>query len=485
MGGILSGISGYFSRHLILGTFLPVVIFVILTWLLVIPSLPTNWPILQPIQTFGAEWQILSFSFATIVLTGLLYNINIPLISLYEGYPWKELWIGQARTKKYQRLFAIAKARWNGAPHIEFELRDDNDGRSAAIEKMKALAGSTLFADFPAREDLVLPTRLGNVIRSFESYSLRQYGMDAVTFWPRLVSTIPKEYASAIDEAKTSFDFMLNCSALSSVLALIVFLTGSVYPSHFNAPGGWVFWVSELVLLCLAAHFSYRLSIGRARSWGNTVRTSFDLYRRDLLKQLGYTRVPETLEEEQRLWSNIGERIVYGDHYRLPQIAFVSRKTFVECEPNIATFAILRSVTAPEDAVPSASSDDYVTTITIRNTGNYNALKLSVTDTLPDDFVYRHESAQLSNPDDPVHVTQVSGTNPYTFSLGRLNYDRELVLKYRSVRLGQPAPSTKQDDERKSSLTFFNGEMLAYEATTDNPGQRKNETLANDGPGRT
>ena len=433
MGGILSGISGYFSRHLILGTFLPVVIFVILSWILVLPSLPTNWPILKPIQSFGAEWQILTFSFTTIVLTGLLYNINIPLISLYEGYPWKELWIGQFRARKYKRLFAIATARWNGTPYIEFELRKANDPRLAATEKMKALAGSTLFADFPAREDLVLPTKLGNVIRSFESYSLRQYGMDAVTFWPRLVSVIPKDYATAIDEAKSSFDFMLNCSALSSLLAFIVFVTGLVYPSHFNVPGGWLFWLSKLVVMCLAAHYFYRLSIGRARTWGNTVRTSFDLYRRDLLKQLGYARAPETLAEEQALWSNLGERMVYGDHYRLPQIAFASKKTFVECEPNIATFAILRSVTAPEPAAGSGASDDHLTTITIRNTGNYNASKLTVTDTLPDDAVYRHQSAQLTNPDDPAHVVHVSGVNPYTFSLGKLNYDSELVLKYRTV----------------------------------------------------
>lgn len=482
MGGILTGISGYFSRHLILGTFLPVVIFVTLNWILVIPTLPTDWSILKPIQSFDAQWQILAFSFVTIVLTGLLYNINIPLISLYEGYPWKELWIGQFRTKKYKKLFAVAKARWNGAPHIAYELRAANDTRLTATEKMKAMAGSTSFADFPFRDDLVLPTRLGNVIRSFESYSLRQYGMDAVTFWPRLVSTIPKDYAGAIDEAKTSFDFMLNCSALSSLLAFIVFVTGSVYPSHFNAPGGWLVWLSKLVVLCLAAHYFYRLSIGRARTWGNTVRTSFDLYRRDLLKQLGYTRVPETLEEEQRLWSNIGERLVYGDHYRLPQIAFVPKKTFVECEPNIATFTILRSVTAPEDAAPSSSSGDYLTTITIRNTGDYNATKLLVTDTLPDDFLYRYQSAQLSNPDDPKHVVQVSGTNPYTFSLGKLNYDRELVLKYRAVPFQQPAPATKDGDDGKSSLLLFSGNMLASQGTTDNPAQTKNEMRANDGP---
>ena len=219
MGGILSGISGYFSKHLILGIFLPVVIFVIFTWVLVVPVLPSDWPILKPIESLDPQWKILVISFLTIVITGLLYNVNIPLISLYEGYPWKELWIGRSRTKKYKRLFAIFQAQWNGLPYIEYELFTAEDPRLSGIEKIKALAGSKLFSDFPGREDLILPTRLGNVIRSFESYSLRQYGMDAVIFWPRLVAAISKDYAPTVDDAKTSFDFMLNCSALSGLLS--------------------------------------------------------------------------------------------------------------------------------------------------------------------------------------------------------------------------------------------------------------------------
>jgi uncharacterized repeat protein (TIGR01451 family) len=484
MGGILSGISGYFSRHLILGTFLPVVVFVTFSWILVVPWLPTNWPILKPIESLDPQWKILAFSFLTIVLTGLLYNINIPLIRLYEGYPWQELWIGRLRTKKYKRLFTIAQARWNGMPHIERELRTANDPRLAAIKNLRAVAGSTLFSEFPGREDLVLPTRLGNVIRSFEYYSLRQYGMDAVTFWPRLVSAISKDYATAVDEAKTSFDFMLNCSALSTLLTFMVFLSGLLYPSRFNVTGAWLLWLSAIIMLCVVAHFLYLLSIGRARTWGNTVRTSFDLYRRDLLKQLGYTGVPESLEEERKLWSNIGERMIYGDHYPLPQIAFVSKKTFIDFKPNIATFEILRGMTRTKDAQLSTSSGDYLITITIHNTGDYNASELSVTDTLPDDLVYLCGSAELSNPDDSEHAPRVSGTNPYSFSLGKLNYDGELVLKYKAVPLQQPTRAANYENGTKSSLLLFDGGMLAYQQTTEDHYDDKNKTQAHDGAER-
>src|SRR5258708_37349608 len=72
------------------------------------------------------------------------------------------------------------------------------------------------------QELFVLPTRFGNVIRCFERYSTLAYGMDAIVLWPRLVAKIGSEFAATIDEAKTSLDFMLNCSLLSSFIGLVL-----------------------------------------------------------------------------------------------------------------------------------------------------------------------------------------------------------------------------------------------------------------------
>jgi uncharacterized repeat protein (TIGR01451 family) len=325
---------------------------------------------------------------------------------------------------------------------------------------LKALAGSTLFSDFPEREELVLPTKLGNVIRSFESYSSRQYGMDAITFWPRLVAEIPKDYAAAVDEAKTSFDFMLNCSALSGLLSFIILLSGLFYPSRFNLGlGTLLLWLAEIISLYAIGYAFYRLSIGRARTWGNTVRTSFDLYRRDLLKHLNYTQVPESLEAERRLWRNIGKRMVFGDQ-ELPHIAFVPQKTFVECKQDMATFEILRGLMPTE-----TTSGDVSIAITIRNVGKYNASEVLVTDTLPADFVYRCGSAALTNLDEPERVVIVSGANPYTFNVGNLSRNKELVLTYQVIPLRDAASVTNHENNRESSVHLFNGQMIAYRRT--------------------
>ncbi len=459
MGGILSGISGYFSKQLILGTFLPAVIFVFFGWILVVPSLPTSWPILRPVESLDPQWKILVFSFLTIVLTGFLYNVNVPLVRLYEGYPWRESWIGLSRAKKYQKLFRIAQAQWKGLPYIEYQLYLAKDPRLSAIQRAKAMAGGTLFSDFPEREEMVLPTRLGNVIRSFEAYSLRQYGMDAVAFWPRLVAEIPKDYAATVDDAKTSFDFMLNCSTLSGLLSFVTLLTGLFYPSRFNHARTTVVWVAEIVTLYAMAFLFYRLSIGRARAWGNTVRTSFDLYRRDLLKRLSYTQVPESLEAERRLWRNIGKRMIFGDQ-ELPHIAFGVQQTFVESNPDLATLRILRGLMPAE-----TTSGEVSIAITIRNIGIYDASELLVTDTLPPGFVYRYGSAVLANPDNAGHVMTVSGTNPYTFNVGKLSREKELVLSYRALTLRDKPPVINDENKDESSTLVFSGQMMAYHQT--------------------
>ena len=87
MSGLFSTISGFFSRAWILGAFLPTVIFLAFFILLVVPFFAANFRLLEGLKTLGTEWQVLSVTFLTIVVSGLLFNLNVPVIRVYEGYP--------------------------------------------------------------------------------------------------------------------------------------------------------------------------------------------------------------------------------------------------------------------------------------------------------------------------------------------------------------------------------------------------------------
>lgn len=493
MTSILSSISGLFSRALILGTLLPVVVFVMLGWALAVPLVPvTDWPALKPFEALDTQWKVLATSFLTVVLAGLLYNVNIPLIRVYEGYPWKDLWVGVWRTNRYKRLYRVLRAQWRGVPHIQHRVQTESadkarDKRLKPLAVLRDAAGQRIGTDFPDAEDLILPTRLGNTIRSFEHYPQKRYGMDAVALWPRLIAKIDKDYAAGVDGAKTSFDFMLNCSTLSLLLGLLLLVLGLFYPGHLNTARGTIVWVAEVAALWALSHLSYYLSVGRARAWGDMVRGAFDLYRWDLLKQLGYNSAPETPEAERELWQNISKRIIYGDHHEFVVAAYATNSLSARVTPPKVTLSLWRGAGpthgVPASASPSAQRGEQMTVeIRVTNVSDDDAKEIVLTDKLPEGFAYNWNSAvlvrnelrqegagQAGQAAQPVTVT---GANPYCFEVGPLKSKGDLILTYRALPLKtavEDVAKAEAGSEEKadggadgSSLVVFSGTLFAY-----------------------
>jgi hypothetical protein len=61
----------------------------------------------------------------------------------------------------------------------------------------------------------------------------------------------------------------------------------------------------------LAAWLFYRAAVSSAAGYGDLIRSAFDLYRHDLLKQLQIP-VPDNLKDEKRLWTQLGELHYYN-----------------------------------------------------------------------------------------------------------------------------------------------------------------------------
>jgi hypothetical protein len=288
-----------------------VTVFVFLARLLWVPMLPGGTPRwLTPLAGFDEPWELLILTLVTLVLSGLLYNLNVPLIRFYEGYPWAETWIGRRKAERYRTILAALQAQKEGLYPLRRLVVEGKALGSAdpllphlKVWVLEARARETavrreIFSDFP-KDSSVLPTRLGNVIRSFENYAERQYGMAAITLWPRLIAVIEPAYAGMIDSAKASLDFMLNSATLAGLLSTLLLVTGLLWPPSFHSMQAVVSWLASVVLLGVLAVWLYRQTIGCALDWGNLVRGAFDLYRSDLLKKLGYDRAPKSVEEER------------------------------------------------------------------------------------------------------------------------------------------------------------------------------------------
>ncbi len=343
MGNILSAVSGQFSKALILGAFFPTGIFLLLAYLFVAPLFPAEWAILKPLEILDPQWRVVLLLIGTIVLSGALYNLNTPIIRLYEGYPWENTSFGKSRKRRYQSKHDVLVGQMNSIPALNSEFQQrlnppeqqpanggnpqqpvqaqpplDEATRNRytsylnAVDNASSPIARDLMTRFPNDRDIILPTELGNVFRSFETYPQRQYGISSVTIWPKLVAAIDKEYAGSIDDMKTTFDFMLNSSLLSALLAVALLVTGLFFPSTLSDLH-WVPWLFEILGFGMLSALLYKVAIGRATAYGALVKGAFDLYRNKLLEQLGYKREFTDHETEKLFWTRLSRWFFYGD----------------------------------------------------------------------------------------------------------------------------------------------------------------------------
>lgn len=360
MTSFLTSISGKFSQSLLLGTFAPVTLFLIIGLIVLGPLFPGEITLFQPLAGLESGWQLLALTLLVVVLSLMLSGLNTAIIRFYEGYPWLRSAYGQLRVRYYRDRAAELKRRWTALANLLSQMEDidkkcqaEPPDPAALHQRDLALQGWSRLdkvrralpeipwaepgreaekweamhdlvngeyarleqarrTDYPSDPGLILPTRLGNIIRNFENYSVEQYQMDPIILWPRLTGVIEPGYQALIDEAKTQFDFLLNCSLLCFVLAVLVGLTGLIFPTPAASFGQLAAWLLLIALFLLLAYWFYRQTFSAAIDWGDRVRSAFDLYKDALKKKLGYEQTFRLRQDEQALWHDISTQMYYG-----------------------------------------------------------------------------------------------------------------------------------------------------------------------------
>ncbi|MBN1888791.1 MAG: hypothetical protein JW850_12420 [Thermoflexales bacterium] len=226
----------------------------------------------------------LLISLLTVLIGYTLSYLNFPLIYLIEGYPLRDTPWGKLMIAWYQdqKDALVAKSRGSNGQFYKDELLDC----------------------FPAR-DRCAPTALGNVTAAFESYPSQKYGIDAVYLWPRLLPILNEQkYAVFVEREKEGFDFFLNFSVLSGALVIECVLLRLVW--------GWPALTAVALISGCAAFAFYQAAVWCARSWGETIKTAFDLYRYQLAEQLALEPFADKIDETRR-WRAISGFIKQGD----------------------------------------------------------------------------------------------------------------------------------------------------------------------------
>jgi uncharacterized repeat protein (TIGR01451 family) len=425
MGSLLSAISDKFAKLIILGTMFPVVILSALNIFLVAPLLPQTASLpgyMARIAVGDEKWPAVMLSLVVFVLTGLLYNLNSSIIRIYEGYPWRNSLIGRTLLQRQNRRLSEALSLSRAVDPLRKQLNRANVAGPLLddLQLQETALGVFLNSRIPQAKELLLPTSLGNAITCYRRYPFYAYGMDINTLWPRLVPKIDPAFSANIDEAKTTFDFMLNMSFLCILTTLGVLTIGLAAP----APLSWTVvlpWLWRASLFAMLAMIFYYFSVNRAVVWGQQINSAIDVYRLDLLKALGYQQKPLSYQEERALWFKISAELAYADDRVFP-LPYEDPLTRVIPYPTDIKLQVRRHYETQQTnlripVVIELQNADPARPVT----------SLTVVDTLPDGYKYVPDSVAVSSEDIGLEVRRFA---PPEFFLGPIPAGEAITISY-------------------------------------------------------
>ena len=129
-----------------------------------------------------------------IILLGWLITISdMSIYMLVEGRRWWPDWI--------KRVFIARETA---------RLRRLVENSGSADDLVQVEAYTDLAAQFPMTDDgeyyIKYPSRLGNLLSAFETYSLRVYGLDSIFYWWRIWLKLDKETREEVDSGQALAD---------------------------------------------------------------------------------------------------------------------------------------------------------------------------------------------------------------------------------------------------------------------------------------
>lgn len=267
----------------------------------------------------------------TVIIGFTLTALNTYILKIFEGYiifpPVRFLYNKGLRIhrQKARNLMAQCESLEKEYYHLK-KLAANNpllEERLGKILDEHYRVASEYDQSYPANLDDVLPTRFGNTLRAAENHATQRYGFDGVAFWPRLIHVIPDSYKATIDSTRNELSFLVNMSILSLAFSFLCVLaifhamgTTTVVSANVAVFGMLVGSVLKYLIAAAAGmilfSFFYNASIISLGTFTLTIRSSFDLFRLDLLRKFELVR-PRSFDKEFDTWLNLNELIILGN----------------------------------------------------------------------------------------------------------------------------------------------------------------------------
>lgn len=331
MGGTIQGYLEKLGGNFMVAAFVPSLAFVTACMVAFSPLLPQDFIMnvqgaLSPLNEKG----LIVLLIAT-MMGFTLTSLNTYIYKLFEGYvlfqyltPLRHLEMRRARRIRNQRdalnmqIRRIEKTQtgWSlaGMPERSEKKMKRIDDRIDRLTNQRDALAAEYELRYPPKDELIMPTRLGNILRAAEAYPQSRYYVDSVALFPRMVVAIDKDYMGHMDTANDQCSFLLNSSLLSAVFAVFAFLA-SLYLYFFPSVDhpGLVYLLTGFVTLAIAWFF-YNASLMNVSKYGNLIRSAYDLFRFNLLKKLRLP-LPTDNRSEKETWKKVSDLVTIGEIY--------------------------------------------------------------------------------------------------------------------------------------------------------------------------
>ncbi len=323
---MFSALSKLADKSFVVGYFLPALL---CTVCLLITAPPDSFISSTSKDVFSAK----KFTDLTLLVLGiwsfavLLVALNYWIYRCLEGYrgPLSASFLRAQEVRKFHadsaRVRELSEALEDARCSVRSKANNSDEMDTASAAEDAFLNALCSFRQrFPHKEEHILPTRLGNVIRAFEGYPGIAYNVESISVWPRLQSVIPSEFLSTLTDAKAQVDLFVNIIVLATGLSVwyaynfvLPLIDGNAYP----AP------LVEFLATVVVARISYGLAVSSAMQWGEVVKAAFDTYLSDLAHRLGYA-LPLDTAVRRDFWEAVANQFQYHEVMVVEQFPFPS-----------------------------------------------------------------------------------------------------------------------------------------------------------------
>jgi hypothetical protein len=238
-----------------------------------------------------------------VTVTGVaVQRATLPVLRLLEGYWWS--WLLAPAVALRARWVRRLQGRRDAL------AKKLDEGPATPIERRRHLLLDERLRRVPTEADLrrpvrLMPTTLGNILRSSESWPVDKYGLDAVRCWPRLWLVLPDATRTELTGARADLDAVANV-----LVWAVLFIAWTI----------WAWWA--LPAGVIVALLAYRMLLASAAVYGDLLESCFDVHRVLLYEALGWP-LPTTPAEERACGEKITRYLWRGSDD--PQPRFVRK----------------------------------------------------------------------------------------------------------------------------------------------------------------